>query len=288
MRIAFVIGWVFFAVEAFLAASLLFAKSGDAAGKGMASGMAMVLLPLVLLAGALLLWAQMSSSAALQYAALLAVSLPVLVGAGLWISNWTSERSYEKNSEQAGHFTDARLTRIAMHLDRKEFAAADALLKEKPTVDWAAVDAHGKTLLEHAVTRVLEDYSPEAGVEGVTILLAQGAPLPKAEVVQAIYEGNSPGAVALLAAMLKAGVDPNSKDRFGEPFVHLTHVFRAREKLELLAEHGADLHVLSSRADRPGWNALKTAVAMGNHEVTSFLRDQGVSEAKVAKEPPLR
>ena len=300
MKIAFVIGWVFFALEAVFVTSLFFARNAgnDAAGKGMATGFAFASLPLLLLAGALLLWAQRSNSVGLQYAALLVVSIPFLAGGGLWISNWANERSHERSRQAAGRFPNAHLTRIAEALDQKNFADADALLKQGPVVDWAAVDAHGKTLLEHAVARVLEDYSGDAGVQGVTILLSHGAPLPKPEVVSTIFEGNSPGAVALLGAVLKAGVDPNSKDRFGEPFVHLTHVFRGREKLELLAQHGADLHVLSSRTDRPQWNALMTAVAMGNQEAAKFLLEHGVSAtyqapdgqsaAKMMVERPLR
>jgi ankyrin repeat protein len=278
MKIAFVIGWVFVAIEVLFAASFFFAKGGnDASGKGMAAGFGMVLLPIALLAGALLLWAQLSSSPGLRYAALLAVSLPFLVGGGLWVSNWAEVRRDTHNRKQAGRFPDPRLTRIAAELDQKDYPAAEALLKQSPAIDWTAVDAHGKTLLEHAVNRVLEDYSGDAGVNGVTILLAHGAPLPNAELVQAIFEGNSPGAVALLAAVLQAGVDPNSKDRFGEPFVHLSHVFRGREKLELLAQHGADLHVLSSRTDRPQWNALMTAIYMKSEEPAKFLRQHGVS-----------
>jgi len=299
MKIAFLIGWVFVAVEIVFAASLFFAKSGsDASGKGMATAFGMVLLPLAVLAGALLLWAQMSSSLGLKYAALLAVSIPFLVGGGLWISNWANERSDDRYRQQAGRFPDARLSKIAETLDKKEYTAAEALLKQSPSVDWTAVDAHGKTLLEHAVNQVLEDYNDDAAVQGVTILMAHGAPLPKAELVTTIFEGNSPGAVALLGAILQAGVDPNTKDRFGEPLVHLTHVFRGREKLELLAKHGADLHVLSSRTDRPQWNALMTAVSMGNQEAAKFLLEQGVSAtyrapdgqsaAKMMEERPLR
>ncbi len=135
----------------------------------------------------------------------------------------------------------------------------------------------GGPLLEHAVTRVLEDYSGDASAKGVSILLAKGAPLPKAEFVNTIFDGNSPGAVALLEAVLQAGVDPNSKDRFGEPFVHLPHVFRGREKLQLLAQHGADLQVLSSRTDRPQWNALMTAIFTESWEPALFLLEHGVS-----------
>jgi hypothetical protein len=279
MKIALVLGWVLFALDALFAASFFFVRSGggDAAGRGMAAGLGMILLPLVLLAGALLLWAQMSNSVALQSAALLAVSLPFLAGGGLWLSNWFDARRHTHDQQQAGRFAEPRLSSIAAALDGHDFAAAEALLRQRPAVDWAAVDAHGNTLLEHAVTRVLADYSGDAGVPGVTLLLAQGAPLPQPELVQAIFEGNAPGAVPLLNAVLQAGVDPNSKDRFGEPFVHLSHVYRGREKLELLAKYRANLQVLSSRTDRPQWNALMTAVAMGNPEAARFLLEHGVS-----------
>lgn len=279
MKIAFVIGWLFWALEAVFVGSMFVSKNvgNDASGRGMATGFGMVLLPALLLAGGLLLWAQSSSSRGLQYAGLLVVSIPFLVGGGLWVSNELNERKNGWSRDQAGRFRDSRLSKIGQALDGKDYAAVEALLQQSPAVDWTAEDAHGKTLLEHAVGRVLADYSGDASAEGVAILLAKGAPIPKAELVEMIFEGNAPGAVALLGVVLKAGVDANSKDHLGEPLVHLKHAFRGVEKLKLLAEHGADLTVVSNRTDRPRWSALMTAIDMRSWESAVFLLAHGRS-----------
>ncbi len=279
MKLAFVIGWVFFALEAVFVASFFFSKN-DA--KGIATSFGMVLLPVLLLVGGVLLWAQSSGSMGLKYAGLLLVSVPFLVGGGLWVENGVKERMNGWSRDQAGRFRDSRLSKIARALEGKDYAAVEGLVKQSPAVDWTEVDAHGKTLVEFAVARVLEDYSGDGSAQGVAILLSNGGPLPKAELVNTIYEGNSPGAVNLLAVVLKAGVDPNSRDHFGEPLVHGTHVFRGREKLQLLAKHGADLKVLSSRTDRPQWTALMTAVYMKNWESAVFLLEHGVPAAYTA------
>ena len=284
MKLAFVIGWVFFALEAVFVASLFFSKNvgNDAAGRGMASGFGMILFPVLVCIGGVLLWAQSSSSMGLKYAGLLLVSVPFLVGGGLWVENGVKERMNGWSRDQAGRFRDSRLSKIARALEGKDYAAVEGLVKQSPAVDWTGVDAHGKTLVEFAVARVLEDYSGDGSAQGVAILLGNGGPLPKAELVNTIYEGNSLGAVGLLAVVLKAGVDPNSRDHFGEPLVHVTHAFRGREKLQLLAKHGADLKVLSSRTDRPQWTALMTAVYMKNWESAVFLLEHGVSAAYTA------
>ncbi len=284
MKLAFVIGWVFFVLEAVFVASLFLSKNAgnDAAGKGMATGFGMVLLPILLLVGALLLWAQSSSSMGLKYVGLLVVSIPFLLGAGSWTTDFVKERMNGWSRDQAGRFRDSRLSKVARALDGKDYTAVQELVKQRPAVDWTGLDAHGKTLLEYAVTRVLEDYSGDSSAQGVAVLLANGAPLPKAELVNTIFEGNTPGSVNLLEVILKAGVDPNSKDHFGEPLVHITHAFRAREKLALLAQHGADLKVPSNRTDRPQWTALMTAVYMESWEPAAFLLEHGVSAAYTA------
>lgn len=274
MKLAFVIGWVFFALEAVFVASLFFSKND---GKGMATGFGMVLLPALLLAGALLLGAQLGNSMGLKYVGLVVVSMPFLLGAGSWTTDFVKGRMNGWSRDQAGRFRDSRLNQVARALDRKDYAAVEVLVSKGPALDWTAKDAHGKTVVEHAVTRVLADYSGDVSVEGVRILLKNGGPVPRGELVNTIFEGNSPGSVALLEAVLEAGVDSNSKDHFGEPLVHVTHVFRGREKLELLARHGADLKVYSNRTDRVRWTALMTAVYMGSWESAVFLLGQGAS-----------
>lgn len=279
MKLAFLIGWVLFALEAVFVASFFYSKND---GKAIASSYGMVSLPVLLLVGALLVRAQSSSSMGLKYAGLLMVSVPFLLAGGIWASNEIKERMNSWSRDQAGRFLDAQLNKIARALDGNDYAAVEALLKGSPAVDWAATDAHGKTLVEHAVGRVLADYSGDKSVEGVAILLRNGGPIPVGELVNTIFEGNAPGSVALLEVVLKAGVDPNSKDHFGEPLVHCTHTIWGREKLALLARHAADLRVFSSRKDRPQWTALMTAVSMESWEPAVFLLEHGVSAAYTA------
>jgi hypothetical protein len=280
MKIMQVTSWVFLALEVFFIA-LLFANPNvgdDAAGRGVGRGYGLVLAPFVLLCAGLLYWSQHSSSNPLRVAAFGVVAIPFLIGAVLFAGNSLQEWSYRLGAARAGQFSDPHLTKIARAIDQKNYAAERALLGEGK-IDWDARDGTDATLLGHAVKRVLSDYGADPPVEGVRILLATGAPLtdsatrPDEHLMETVFDGNSPGTLAMMKAFLEAGGDANAKDRSGLPLIHTTT--SSVPKLALLAEHGADLNAPSNRFDRPKWTPLMNAVYMRQWDQALFLIENG-------------
>jgi len=285
MKLAFAAGWICFAVELIFTAYLLITKNAgnDAAGRGVATGYGIVLLPLVLIAGALLYWGQGSASKVVQGAALLVVALPFLVGGGLWVNNAINNAGDRRRVAVAGDFTDPRLTALAHAIEKRDQGALAALLAQGGQIDWQARNNSDATLLGHAIRAVLDDYSGDQGVALVGMLLAHGAPLtadptrPGEPLLAAILGGNTPGTVALLQLVLDAGADPNAPDRDGLPLIHITNSWHGAEKLKLLAAHGVDLQARNNRRDRPQWSALMNAAYMQDWELALFFLAHGVS-----------
>ncbi len=283
MKIAFIAAWVLFAIEVLWVAMMFIWKDAgnDAAGRGVATGFGTVLLPFILIAGALLYWGQNSPSKALQWTALIVVAVPFLIGGGLWASNTVENISHRISAGGAGRFSDPHLTNIARAIERKDYPAVEALLKQPAKIDWEARDALDATLLGYAVNRVLADYSGDPSVEGVRLLLARGARSSEI-LLETIISGNTPGSVNLLQAVLEAGANPNSPGPDGLPLIHITHAWHGLDKLKLLARHGADLQALNNRPDRPQWTALMNAAYMMDWEMALFFLQHGVPPGYVA------
>lgn len=284
MKLAFAAGWICFAAELIFLAYLFISKNAgdDAAGRGVATGYGIVLLPLVLIAGGLLYWAQGSPSRVLQWTALLVVALPFVVGGGLWVNNAITNAGDRRRAAVAGDFAEPRLTALAHAIDQRDPGGLATLLAQGGPIDWQARNRSDATLLGYAIRSVLDDYRGEQGVALVGMLMAHGAPLtgdptrPGQPLLAAIMEGNTPGTVALLRLVLDAGADPNGRDRDGLPLIHITNSWHGLEKLKLLAEHGADLQVRNNRGDRPQWSALMTAAYMQDWELAHFFLAHGV------------
>lgn len=282
MKVMFLIGWGLLALEAIGVISLVIVKNAgdDAAGQGVARGWGPVLVPFLLIAGGLLYWGQSSSSKPFQWTALLFVAIPFLIGGGLWTSNELENARHRRVLEQAGQFSDSQLTALARAIDRKDWAALRAMPKQ---IDWTARDGWEATLLGHAIRSVLADYTGDASVEGVRILLAHGAPLvdgvmrPNERLMATVFEANTPGAALLLQTLLEAGADANARTSDGLPLIHITN--QGLEKVKLLVAHGADLKALNNRPDRRQWTALMNAAYMQDWPLATYFLEQGISPA---------
>lgn len=180
---------------------------------------------------------------------------------------------------QAGRFDDPALTELARAIDRKDSAALRQSIAAQPP-DWTARDRFGRTLLGHAVKRVIDDYSGTSGVAAVRVLVQGGARVGTNDLDSTtsfmceVLSANCPGAAALLDVVLEAGGDPNATDRFDEPLIHLAEC--TRSQLEVLTRRGANLRALSRRDDRQGWSALMTAAHLQQWDKALYLLDQGV------------
>ncbi len=287
--------WVLFTLELLFVLMLAVQKNmgDDAAGRGMATGFAIVLGPIVLLAGALLLWGSRGGPAAAFWAGLCIVSAPVVYGLVSGAAGLLEKAERSLGRAQQGRFDDERLTRMARAIDAQDAAALQGLLAPGAP-DWQARDRWGRTLLGHAVARALEyDAGPgrpafvkqllEAGAPPAANVLAKErspASVSEHELVYHLYGVHSPPALAVLDMVLAAGASPDVLDEDGRPLYFSTYTGLAA--LEVLARHGADFSRLDPRSDRQNQNALMNAVQMRQWAEALFFLRQGLSPDHVA------
>ena len=292
-RTVAVVGWICFALEAGFVVLLLLSRNmgDDAAGRGLATAWGLILLPVVLVAGGALLWAQRSGRPIAVWSATTVLALPFLAG----LFNATTElvKSMERGAWRArqGGFEDHALRQVAAAID----AGDTALVRRLATgtrLDWSARDPWGSTILGHAVRRAGQPYDgfgrPE-DLASVRILFEAGAPYTMDALAPderlLTYAGYNTDSVSLelMRIYLDHGADPNERERFDDvPLV--LHQNLTVPKLELLAAHGADLQVRSEREDRRGWSTLMNAAYMSNWPVATWLLQHGVAPDYVAPE----
>jgi len=284
MKILFLIGWGCFAVELIFVAFLFITKNAgdDAAGRGVATGYAVVLLPLLLISGALLYWGQSSSSKTFQWVALLVVAIPFLIIGGLWANNAMTNAVDSMRAAHADDFDDPRLTALAKAIDGGDPKTLKSLLVTGGPIDWQARNESNETLLGYAIRTPQSDADVDRHFQTVRMLLAYGAPLtgdptyPGKPLLVAIIDGSSPSTLALLRTVLEAGVDPDTRDRTGLPLIHITNGWQGTKKIELLVEYGADLQALNNRTDRPQWTALMNAAYMQDWDLALYFLNHGI------------
>ncbi len=285
MKIAFLIGWGCLALELLFVASLFFTRNpgADAAGRGMVTGFGVLVLPLLLISGALLFWGQKSSSKAFQGVTLLVVALPFLIAGALWANNAINNAGDSVRAAHEDDFADPRLAALAKAIDGGEPKALELLLKSGGPIDWQARNQSNETLLGYAIRTPSADADVDRHFEIVRMLLSHGAPLagdptyPGKPLLAAIFNNDSATSLTLLRTVLKAGVDPNTRDEDGLPLIHLTNSWQGVKKVELLVEYGADLQALNNRPDRPKWTALMNAAYMQDWDLALYFLSHGIS-----------
>lgn len=265
----------------------------DAAGRGLASGWAMILAVPLLVAGGLLAWGTWGHQKAAFWVGFALVASPVAYGAVGRGGQALKQIGRAAARARYGQFADGRLTRLARAIDRADTTEMRALLAAGAP-DFAARDPYGHTILGHALHRVVEDFYGNARSEPVRLLLEAGAP-PRLEVLAAertpasisehdavfhLFAVHTPGALAALELLLAAGADPNRPDEDGRPMYFSTYTTRAA--LEVLARHGADFRRLDTREDRAGWTALMNAAHLQAWPEALFFLEQGVPADHVA------
>ena len=282
MKILQMLAWLLIGCDLLFILFLFIEKNAgdDAAGRGVGTGYAALLLPLVLGSAALLYWSQNSASKGLQWTAICIVAFPFLILGGIYISNILENQKQRAEIAQAGNFKDPHLTAIARALDNKDYAAMRQLVR-LTNIDWTARDGQEATLLGHAVKRIREDDSATPSIEGLSILLASHAPLadgatrPGDPLMESVYQSNSPGGLDMLTALLDAGANPNALDKSGLPLIHA--MWNSVAKLKILVDHGADIEARSNRQDRPAWSALMNAAYMSQWDQAAFFIERGAN-----------
>lgn len=285
-----IVAWAFFVVDLVIVASLFAARNmgDDAAGRGMATGFAIVLTPVVLAVGALLLWAHRSGSKAGLWASVLLTGIPFWFLLANILGEARSSLFGALRHSRALRFPDPTLSAVARAIEAKDPARVRALANGA-RLDYSARNSEGATILGFAVTRVIGMYRTPQDLESVRALLDAGAPPasdvlgPEEVLLEHVLGGNDPLAHELLRLLFKAGADPDVLDRFDRrPLIFSTYM--DLPELEIFAGAGANLNALDIRSDRPGWTSLMNAAYMRQWDQALFLLEHGVPVDHVGRD----
>lgn len=252
----------------------------DAAGRGVATGFALVLTPVVLAAGAGLWWAERKGSTLGLAAAVLVLGAPFLFVAWNWLSESADRAQRAVYRSGLGRFADPKLTAVAQAIAARDLARVRELVGAGG-LDWSARDARGQTLLGYAVERATGMEGGPVEIDMVEALVRAGAPYRDDAVREkgrlfssVVYDGGDKY-VKLIGLLLDAGANPNDTEEFDHRPLLLHHNMTV-EKARVLLAHGAELKGLrDSRPDRPQWSALMNAVYMQQWELALFYLEQG-------------
>lgn len=290
MKTLAIVAWAFFAVDVLIVGSLFVARNmgDDAAGRGMATGFAIVLTPIVLAVGALLLWAHRSGSKAGLWASVLLTGIPFWFLLANILGEARSSLFGALRHSRSLRFPDPTLSAVAKAIEAKDPARVRALANGS-RLDFGARNSEGVTILGFAVRRVIGMYRAPEDLESVRALLDAGAPPasdvlgPEEVLLEQVLGGNDPLAHELLRLLFGAGADPDVVDRFDRrPLIFSTYM--DQPELEIFAEAGANLGALDTRSDRPGWTALMNAGYMRQWDQALFLLDRGVPVDHVGRD----
>jgi hypothetical protein len=289
-RALLVVGWVCFALDAFVVVGMFVSRNmgDDAAGRGMARGYALLLAPVLLIAGILLVQGQRVGSRWAILAGTLIVALPFLLFAWNLFTDAGSGLARTISRSREGKYADARLTAIARAIDAGDPAAAAAAIRG-PKLDFAARERNGSTILGYAVKRALAWNAPPKRMPIVRLVLEAGAPVVdgvEAEgvpLVANVADNADPRTVELLDMLLAHGGDPNATLPFDpEPLVFSVNL--TLDKARVLVRHGADLKALAKSGGREGWTPLMFAAERGDWDVALFLLESGAPAELAGKD----
>lgn len=294
-----VIGWICFALDAaFVVALIVIRDAGsDAAGRGLGRGWGLLLLPILLAAGALLYWGSKNQSKAGTIVGTLMVALPFILLAQGKFKQMRENSNYRAEKAEHGRFVDANLNAVAELIaagDTTSLRTLMASYKANNTVlDYTQRDASGETLLGYAVY-VATDYSATADKADVLELLFQsGVPYQadavkadavKAEAVKAgedwhrdLAVGGGGNRERVMELALNAGANPNATARYDKFNMILAHELKLPQ-IRILVKHGADVHAIKDN----GYTTLLNAVYFKFYPEALFYLDQGIDPDYVA------
>jgi ankyrin repeat protein len=139
----------------------------------------------------------------------------------------------------------------------------------KSVPDLQAPGRDGETLLDFAVR---QSWQRPESVEAIRTLLSLGADPNYTNGSRNVFAMANAGhsSAPALRAMLDAGGKANTRDEFGQPMILMNWYLgyykdQARERLELLLDHGADVNsaMPADRSDSAGYPLLLYRTSMG-------------------------
>lgn len=292
-----VVVWVFFLLDAVFVAMLAIQKNmgDDAAGRGMALGFAMMLAPVVAVAGCLLAWGQYSHNVYAFAAGALIVTGP------LQYKIYQQAQALVKTGQRAAYW--ARVGMYKSGLERKlsaaialgDTAAMRQLLVGAPKL--TGEDPFGNTLLWEALMFAKQDNGSiepmrvllEAGVHPDEVQSPRGFGMLNELSIPLEYQ-NCEREKAAVKLLLKHGANPNRMDSgSGLPIIFSAYLHPdlmmvlKQYKADLDIKTGSDVTPLLDWAWNEKWSAAVWLVENGAKldGVTDFGRtlDECMSEA---------
>lgn len=279
MKLLVSIGWICFALDAAFIAYLFIAKNAgdDAAGRGVASGYAMVLLPILLLSGGVLWWGAKNNSSFGILTGVALVALPFIFLGYNAITRTKERIDYAQTKARDGRFKNPALTEIARTIDAGDTTKLRELLDQNKSLDYKELDDAGHTLLGFVVTRVTGVFPKETDAKSLKILLESGVPFavdalkPNGDWVRDLMVSGGENQNELVEIGLNAGANANVQDAYDKKAAIFSYSI-PRSRLELLLKHGANLQVF----DDKGWTLLMNAVYFKNWDQASFFLEHDV------------
>jgi hypothetical protein len=266
-KIWIVIGWLFFAVDAFFViASLISRNMGDdAAGRGVAFTYGLVSLVFVLIGGAALYFSMRSHSWVGGAGAIFALALPLLLLFGADLESYVHQFRSRLDSRKEGRYPEPAQRDLAQAIRTADFAAMRKILATHPNLKGR--DDAGFDLLSYAVmeTRLARNQQENArSVEGVRLLLDAGMDPDESRepdggstfaglapnVFQPGTDSNVPNPVGaeVFRLFLEHGADPNTL-REKQPLIF--SVWGNVDSVREMLDHGADIDLRDANGDTP-------------------------------------
>lgn len=289
IRTVVTIGWICLALDAALVASFFLSKGGgDAAGRGMATGIGIVLTPIVAVVAGSLYWAQRNGSFAGVVAATIVAAIPFYFLA----KNLSAVpvRLIERSIQRAGlgKFADERLTDMATAIGARDTAKLAALARQGG-VDWNARDRKGRTIFGIAVEEARQAVSDDQQLVQLRILVDAGARYQddalgeRTRILSDLVQSSGDQHLPMIALLFDAGANPGETESDGRPL--LLDYRMTANKAKLFVEHGVDFKgVRDTREDRPGWDVLMNAAYTRNWALAIYYLEQGCDPRFRAKD----
>ena len=286
-----ILGWICLALDAaFIFALVVIRDAGsDAAGRGVGRTWGLILLPILLAAGALLYWGTKSGSKFGTLAGTAMVALPFMLLAQGRIKQMRENARASAQQAEHGQFIDANLNTIVKAIDAGDTTALQTLLASYKangtTLNVAERDRSGETLLGFAATRAMDYDGTIDKVAALRILLQNG--VPYAADAKKVGEdwsfealtGGGDKFVEISAIALDAGANAKQKARHDKYPIIMSYEVNVR-KLQLLVKHGADVRVVNEQ----GETTLLNIVRFKKFPEALFFLQQGVDPGIAASD----
>ena len=277
MKVLLSIAWGLVALDAIFVVVMTVTSNSsdqDAAGRGMASGLAVAAgLVLAVMSGILLFSSRNGSIAGVALAAVI-LAFPLVVAGAPTVEQIFRQIKQKRDADRQGKFVDPGLTAIAQAITENDVQRMRELLARQPDLD--DCDAAGDTLLGYAVRQALEK---QGSIEPVRELLNAGAdpnqylPMDGARIIFHVFKSNSRLSDDLFKLLLDKQADPNARDGFGVPIIH--HSKGQLLKLKLLIDSDANIDAPSEYHSQSGWTPAMTLTMNEAYDEALYLVQRG-------------